>query len=649
VATEKKLMPNNKPVLKSPKQKDSRKNATAPVKKQLSKKDDAKKKQPLNIQSADANAVPLMFQAQIEDRGNIQFVGDKKNKQTGQTSQEKPGYERWVSQWLEACPPSTTQLSSKTKPSSSRDNWQKALANLAVADTNLGIIEVSPSYMPPWEYQVRWRIVMNSGQDTVIRPVIGKKGIPFFPGSSMKGAFRNACPESQRMRYCGGEVTKNGKKFTNPGILRFHGGYPTDMSWRNSDRLVDIVHGQENYQVRDSEARHNANVQISLYRPKIKFDMSSTKILSSQEWDEVKEIWERALGFGIGSRISAGYGYMEEVKSSNPSLFSIHLNGQGITSQLLLPGSSKTAEFRPNMFKAALRGHTWRLLAGITDVTTAQVLTHKLWGGIEGGAIEGCIGIDFYGSSSLSEHSYKVPKQNKRTGEEYSASVLMPTYDLKDGRLDLLQVSGVTPELKEFVTSLIKFSMLLGGFGKSWRRVHHKLFYQDYLNRGDKPMIGCHWEFANQSKEFYIPTDCDDLSEIRTFLAEIREQAIAWVQSENLPRNGYEQNWRETWHPDKVQVWGRIAKDAKSQAVRWFHDKNCLQETSLAGRLGQIGRTWHRMYPRYAFKDGELKRLDKDYVELLTIFPDSSEKSQKFMTFLATEVSQFQKLWPCED
>jgi CRISPR-associated protein Cmr6 len=627
---ERKLMPSNKPILKTQKR-PSRKDAT--------------KQEPLNIQSADANAVPLMFQAQIEDRGNIQFVGEKKDRQTGRTSQEKPGYERWVDQWLKACSPvvtSTTQFSSKAKPSSSRDNWQKTLANLAVVEASPSVASVKPSYMPPWEYQVRWRIVMNSGQDTVIRPVIGKKGIPFFPGSSMKGAFRNACPESEQMRYCGGEISKKGQKFTIPGILRFHGGYPTDMSWKKSDRLVDIVHGQENYQVKDSQAKHNANVQISLYRPKIKFDITSTEILSSQEWDEIKKIWERALGFGIGSRISAGYGYVEEVKSSKPSLFSIHLNGQGITSQLLLPGFSKTPEFRPNMFKAALRGHTWRLLAGITDETTARVLTHKLWGGIEGGAIEGCVGIDFTTNSNLflDNHSYRVTKTNGET-----ISVSMPTYNLKNGRLDLLQVSEITPELKEFVTSLIKFSMLLGGFGKSWRRVHHQLFYRDYFKHGNKPMIGCHWEFANQSKEFYIATDCDDLSEIRTFLAEIRDQAIAWVQSENLPLNDYEQSWRETWHPDKVQVWGRIAKNAQSSAAPWFHDTKKLKGSDLAGKMGQIGRTWHRMYPRYGMKDGKLARLEKDYVELLTIFPDHpSEGSQRFMDFLATDTSGFQHL-----
>lgn len=267
-------------------------------------------------------------------------------------------------------------------------------------------------------------------------------------------------------------------------------------------------------------------------------------------------------------------------------------------------------------------------------------MTHKLWGGIEGGAIEGCVGIDFYGNPSPSEHSYTVTRPDKNP-----VSVSMPIYNLKNGQLDLLQVSEVTPELKGFVISLIKFSMLLGGFGKSWRRVHHKLFYQDYFNCGDKPMIGCHWEFANQSKEFYIPTDCDDLSEIKMFLAEIREQAIAWVQSENLLLNDYEQHWRESWHPDKAQVWGRIAKNGQSQAARWFHDTKYLKGSDLAGKMGQIGRTWHRMYPRFGMKDGKLTRLEKDYVELLTIFPDSSEKSQRFMDFLATDTSGFKHLY----
>lgn len=632
-------MPNKpKPVLKSQKQQNAGKTDTSLAKRQVASRDSSEKKS-FNIQSPDAKAIPLMFQAQIEGRGNIQYVGDKKDKTTGERSQEKSGYQRWVEQWLTSCPPVPEPISPNANTA-----WQRELTKLAVKVPEFG------GDIHQWEYQIRWRLVMNSGQDSVIRPVIGKQGMPFFPGSSMKGAFRNACLEDKRGRYCGSEViTKKKEKRINPGILRFHGGYPINSEWRQHDRLVDIAHAQENYQVRDSKASHNANVQISLYRPKFRFGISSTETLTPKEWDEIQKIWEKALGFGIGSRISAGYGYVEGIKSSKPSLFSIHLNGRGITSQLLLPTSSKTPEFRPNMFKAALRGHTWRLLAGITDEETAQILTHKLWGGIDSGAVEGCIGIDFSfaakGKLFMEEHLYTVVKQDKRTGEDYSVKVSMPIYSLQNGRLDLLQVSEAGIELKAFLESLVKFSMLLGGFGKSWRRVHHERFYRDYFKDKDKPMIGCHWEFANQSKEFYIAAEHDDLGEIKSFLKKIREQAIAWAQAENQPLNAYVKGWRETWHPDNVQVWGRLSKNGQSQAVRWFHNEDYLKGSDLAGKMGQIGRTWHRMYPRYGMKEGILTRLEEDYVELLTIFPDSSPKSQKFMEFLATDASGFQHLW----
>ncbi|MBD2327966.1 hypothetical protein H6G21_13865 [Alkalinema sp. FACHB-956] len=587
-----------------------------------------------------------MFQAQIKERCNVQYVGKV---------QGTPDYERWVKEWIDGCPPVTTtsaiQPSSKTRKSAGLDKWQTTLAGLVVEDTQQNVESQSPGE-PPWEYQIRWRLVANSGQDNFIRPVIGRKGMPFFPGSSMKGAFRKACSDqAKRERYCGGE-DKDTKR-TQPGILRFHGGYPIDDEWRRQrDRLVDIVHNQEKYQVRDGKAEHNANVQISLYQTKFKFDISSTEPLSAQEWAEVKKIWEKALGYGLGSRISAGYGYMENVPTAHPVWKSVYLNGQGLSSLLLLPTGSKTDEFRPNMFKAALRGHTWRLLAGITDEETARRLTHQLWGGIEGSAVEGCVGINFILGKIISgEHTYKDTKKDKQTGNPYTVDVSMPTYTLENGQLDLLYMKEMKPELELFLLSLVQFSILLGSFGKSWRRIHHGLFHRDYFKRGDKPMIGCHWEFANQSKNLYIPVGQDDFSEIENFLKEIRQQAISWVQAEGQPINDYVSGWRETWHPNNVQVWGRIAPNGQSQAVKWFHDSKYLKGTELAGAMGKIGRIWHRMYPRYELKEGTLKRLDKDYVELLTIFPDSppSSDSQKFLDFLATDASQFQPIKLEED
>ena len=590
---------------------------------------EAPEREALNIQSAVARDVPLMFQAQIPERGNIQYAGDVSSASN------------WVKQWLQGCPNQPENVDE------SQPIWKRKTVSPTVKLPEFG------AHVKTWEYQIRWRMVTNGGQDEgVIRPVIGAKGMPFFPGSSMKGAFRRACPEDKRMRYCGGEeITVKGEKRTLPGILRFHGGYPVDMSWAQRDRLVDIAHGQQPYQVMRSEKKRgeNANVQISLYQPRFKFGISSSRILPDEEWQEIQQIWEKALGCGIGSRVSAGYGYVDRVKQDNSTepianpdrtLLSIHLNGEGLTSMLLL---NKTPEFRPNMFKAALRGHTLRLLGGITDEQTAKSLTKIIWGGIpekgEGDkAVVGRVGIDFTVEGDLNKgnHTYN------------NGRVFMPTYELEYGRLDLLQIGEVKPKLKNFLNRLVQFSLLLGGFGKSWRRIDHQRFYSNYFGQDNKPMIGCHWELATLSDQLCVTTGKSDLGNITKFLDQIKTDASKWMESEgkNYQSNSYAQNW-EAWYKNKVQVWGRLAKDGQSVAVEWFHDTNRLKGSSLAGKMGQIGRIWHRMYPRYVLnKDKELIHVKRQYVELLTIFPDDSDnKSKRFMNWLATGNSGFNRLW----
>jgi CRISPR-associated protein Cmr6 len=75
----------------------------------------------------------------------------------------------------------------------------------------------------------------------------------------------------------------------------------------------------------------------------------------------------------------------------------------------------------------------------------------------------------------------------------------MPIYNLEHGILDILAMGKIKDKrkgnLEKFLKKLLQFSLLLGGFGKSWRRIDHRLFFNDYLEDGDKPMIGCHWEF----------------------------------------------------------------------------------------------------------------------------------------------------------
>jgi CRISPR-associated protein Cmr6 len=574
-----------------------------------------------------AQDIPLMFQAQIDNRGKIQYAGNP-----------EPA-SKWVDQWLRGCPPIPKQADDNAP------EWKRQKPNSTVELPKFGS---NVCTQPPYTFS--WRFVTNSGQDGgLIRPVIGAKGLPFFPGSSMKGAFSRACEtEEDRKRYCGGEeVNAQGEKSTVTGKLRFHGGYPIDMeSWAKRERLVDVVHGQQPFQVIDSGENHTVNVQISLYQPKYKFGISSNTIPNNDpEWAKIWSIWERALAGGLGSRVSAGYGYVEGIESQARKILSVHLSGKGLTSQLL----NRTAEFRPNMFKAALRGHTLRILAGITDVPTARLMTNQLWGGIEGGAIVGRIGINFLVDDenlSLGTHTYRPQ----------SRPVSMSTYNLENGRLDLLQVKPILPELKQFLRYLVQFSCLIGGFGKSWRRIHHNLFYKDYFKNGDKPMIGCHWEILAESKKLWVPTN--NIKQITSFLDKTKDSAIAWLESENQPVAEYVQTWREVWHPNKVQVWGRLKKKddtSLSEAVQWFHGnydaQNSIKGSELTGwsaRRGvdsRVGRIWHRMYPRYVkTRSGELVKLKDEYVELLTIFPDGSELSHQFLEFLKNR-SSFDLLW----
>lgn len=517
--------------------------------------------------------IPLMFQAQISGRGQIQYI------------QEAEKSERWVDEWVEGVATEAPQFNEniQTKP-----------------------------------YQITWRFVSNSGQDEdITRPVIAAKGYPYYPGASMKGAFLRASTPEQREKYCGSDAK--------PGLLRFHGGYPQDATWCE-EPLVDIVHPQENWQVKDNGS-HSAFVQISLYQPTLVFGISSTREIPANEWEIIWNIWDKAIEKGIGSRVSAGYG--QPINHPDTKLVSFYLKGQGLASQL----PEKSGEFRPNMFKAALRGHTLRLFSGVTDENTAEQLTKELWGGFAGnnGAIVGDLGIAFHALDlEMDEYQYR--------------NNTMSTYELNAGTLNILCMKKFPPEyqaeLKKLAVQIMKFAMLLGGFGKSWRRIDHRKFFPEY----EKHLIGCHWEFNKQLFPISKP------SNVTSILNGIHSSLNNWLQIKGKQPSQKISTWRETFHPQKMQVWGRIAEDEDDTlAVRWFHgdyqENQSIKGSSLTGKMGRIGRIWHRMYPCYVkTQEGQMRRKGREFIELLTIFPDKSNpQTQEFLEFLPT--NDFTKLW----
>jgi CRISPR-associated protein Cmr6 len=555
--------------------------------------------------------VPLMFQAQTKGRCQLNYIADLRNE-----DRDKQDVEIWTEQW--------TEKSDKQVP-----DFDETVKTQT--------------------YQLSWRFVTNGGQDDgIIRPVIGAKGFPYYPGSSMKGAFRQACQQIQPDKvndYCGNA--------DRPAILRFHGGYPTDSSWQ--ENLVDLVHPQQGWQVKTNNTRErprgeSAFALISLYQPELKFGISSTENLSESDWETIWQIWEQALFAGLGCRVSAGYG--QPTKPKGKIIYGAYLEGQGIASTVI----GGESEFRPNIFKAAIRGHALRIFGGLTNDKTAEDLVETLFGGVTGNGKVGLLGINWNDSREPILDTF-----DEGYGE--------PTYKV-EGILRWQLTRSLPEEEQKAITKLIKalmrFAMLLGGFGKSWRRIDHRLFHEEYYEgQKSKPLIGCHWKWSKRSLELDPSNLVRSLDKVGDAISQIRTTAEEWMQIQGVtPNPNSHADWREAWHPDKVQVWGRLATNKDdSEAIFWFHQayrpeirnagqaEGSIYRTSLTGRMSQISRIWHRMYPVVQLRKDPnnpkkpIVRPTAQYLELLTIFSDNSELSNQFLDFLESEQKMFEKLW----
>ncbi|MDY7022844.1 MAG: RAMP superfamily protein, partial [Cyanobacteriota bacterium] len=220
--------------------------------------------------------------------------------------------------------------------------------------------------------------------------------------------------------------------------------------------------------------------------------------------------------------------------------------------------------------------------------------------------------------------------------------------------------------LTDLIKALTRFAMMFGGFGKSWRRADHRLFYPEYYNEDRKPLIGCHWQWSG-NLALLNDVKVRNLDKAGAYIDYVRQVAMDWMELQGITPtpNNYAENWREAWHPEQVQVWGRLAEEAEdSQAVHWFHQpyrrgdrqfriqEGTIYESHLTGKVSQVGRIWHRMYPVVILKKNPdnpkkpIPRKTAKYLEFLTFFPDSSSDSQEFLHFLNSEQKEFKKLWP---
>jgi CRISPR-associated protein Cmr6 len=486
---------------------------------------------------------PMMYRAQIQGRCNLQFAG------------ENADLDEWKQQWLHL----------------------KNTYNLERVNTedNIHLIKIKFPY----------RVLSNSGQDSILRPMLNVYGIPFIPGSSVKGVFKRLA-QSQReyqqdiTTYCG-DTEQAGK-------LRFHGAYPIG-DW--SDRMIDIVHPQMERQVKGNKVT-SAFSLISFFEPTFVFEFSSAD--SEINWERVEEIFRQALKLGLGGKTSTGYGF---ATTPNPTENTIRLalKGEGVSSLLL----NSTPEFRPNMFKASLRGHVLRLLGGVCHSDSAvEKHADRLFGSTDA---EGVIRL-FWESSKLSFN------ENTRPSSYYTQGSL--------------HLSTTTSEDLDFITKVLQFAYTMGGFGKSWRRVWHGEFKRDYR----KFAIGCHWQTSAYPSEW---SQINSAEELQKFLQDLYTVCQGRLVSTQNNQN-YVAAWREVWHPQRVKVFCSKKPVTRSEVINLFHTEPYKITLEISGKTRinsapkAVSHVWHRMLPIEGGK----------YLEIVTIFYNLTNQD-KFQEFIA--------------
>ncbi|OYD87086.1 hypothetical protein CDG77_31350 [Nostoc sp. 'Peltigera membranacea cyanobiont' 213] len=541
---------------------------------------------------ADLPPIPKMYLAQIEGRCSLRYASEPEDRK------------QWLQEWVD--PKQDGNPYTHTKPILRQDRKPDPHSKLALRqDTSIYCLEI----------KFNGRVVSNGGQDTILRPVLGKNGIPYIPGSSIKGLFRRACNHEQKIRYCGDA--------DRPGKLRFHGAYPVG-DWTRKKRqpakqgevpkscylIEDIVHPQQKRQV-EAQDSPSAYALISFYEPTMIFEFSSAVRNSDEEnidWREVETILTTALRQGLGGKTSTGYGfasgYIPEYTIKDNPLYNqalhIELEGTGVSSKLL----SGELEFRPNIFKAALRGHVSRLLAGVcNNKNRIEEATDDLFGSTNAPGK-----VEIYW-----EQPRKVTPNN--------------TYHTK-GILHIL-----APEAeRQFVNLVMQFAYIMGGFGKTWRRVSHEKFYPSYLQQYGKFDIGCHW-ISSQSNFITI----NNRTDLGNFLNQLYESCQKYLAI-NSPI--FVRDWREAWHSQRVTVYSEVFDN--SQAIKLFHQEPFKITPAIGGRErpGEprfVSSVWHRMLPIEGNK----------YLEIVTMFHgDRTLWRNQLQPFIQSlENAQLQLTW----
>lgn len=297
-----------------------------------------------------------------------------------------------------------------------------------------------------------WRLRVGGirGFDELLLPVFHPVyGVPYVPSSSLKGAVRawarqHGQPEAECDRLFG--TLNNGI-----GCVQFLDAFPTQPCLS-----VDMANPQWSWEGDIVKYQTVPHALLSMAQPELLIGLARTKRGNAADVQRVKGWLQQALGCGIGSRVSAGYGRTTlEAGFSCSSNHEFRLWTQGIYG-----ADTRKPEFRPVALRGVLR-YWFRTVAwGLYDINTCRDLEMQLFGTLsQEGSIR--IGVD-----------WQETKRNRDGPHFYTGTILLES-NFQD-HLNLIE-------------KVLQLCAHLGGIGRGSRRP---------LHRNNGRLRGCHWQLS---------------------------------------------------------------------------------------------------------------------------------------------------------
>jgi len=293
----------------------------------------------------------------------------------------------------------------------------------------------------------------------------------YIPGSAIRGLVRSWAVKhgfQHEVHTLLGHQNEN-QEIT-AGKIEFLDAWPTTQEKLS----LDITNPQEKFQVYHDKSDAGKPKPLPLYtlgngKESVEVTIAIRGIPGLVSKNDVDQVWmwiEQALSFyGVGSRTASGYGRLKPESQIIPvdlpgyktQEFGFSLFSQGCYGPD--QKNRNNVELRPSHWRGWLRSWTLRFLLGVMSNTNAQLTVEELFGTLEsntgGKSRQGVVRIEMLQGTQQpwGDRSFNTPD----------------FYVWKGG----LRIIAPKDLLDKILFPIIRFSVMVGGIGRGWRRPLH--------------------------------------------------------------------------------------------------------------------------------------------------------------------------------